>query len=354
MKPELQKYYTAFNLFAEEAEPVQPTTDDADQLLETLDYAGITVLPSSEVEELRRAAQKGYHWPAPLPYPANEPAESCEQYYCMTERWAHPILLQWGDEENASQWVEWDGDCYAPTEHTVTGFWPHPCPALSAGAALPVGAEPEPLAREAVVGSNDVVNVESLIKKLENTRRIVLKSWFRDQEAAFNHITNTVGYCTEVLRAILSPAGLALAALPASGSSQADSGQWVSVNERLPEQQGTVLVCQQDEKEGTSRVCSAWFTPAWSYDAENGGGRAGTHPAKFHQTRGVTHWQPLPAAPVSAPSRIEDSQKGRDQVNTFCEKAGHICTDTMCDNNGCAERARPATEGISQKGGVEA
>lgn len=46
----------------------------------------------------------------------------------------------------------------------------------------------------------------------------------------------------------------------------------------------------------------------------------------------------MPNGNVCAPSAYTDN--GRDVVNTFCEKPGRACTDTMCDNNGCAERVR--------------
>jgi hypothetical protein len=90
------------------------------------------------------------------------------------------------------------------------------------------------------------------------------------------------------------------AALPLLVEGAAAGPQWVSVKERLPAEQGRVLVCQLDDD--GPQVFTARFTPEWHYDAENGGGQAGSHPAKFHDCRQskITHWQPLPAAPADA------------------------------------------------------
>ena len=71
---------------------------------------------------------------APLPYPANTPEYSYEQYFCLAGD--DVCLLLWLSKSDASEeigtdaaaWAQWDGDIYIPTKHAISAFWPHPKP----------------------------------------------------------------------------------------------------------------------------------------------------------------------------------------------------------------------------------
>ena len=62
--------------------------------------------------------------------------------------------------------------------------------------------------------------------------------------------------------------------------------EWISVNDKLPEKNGDVLVCTEDDY-----VCSASYSnygkPTFLIDSIYGG----------DELDDVTHWMPLPDAP---------------------------------------------------------
>lgn len=79
-------------------------------------------------------------------------------------------------------------------------------------------------------------------------------------------------------------------AAAAYAAGAAGSGEWVSVEERLPEERGWYTVLFGDHPKA---VHPAWYAP----EAEEGRnwfpGPGVTGPIRRH----VTHWQPLPAPP---------------------------------------------------------
>jgi len=87
----------------------------------------------------------------------------------------------------------------------------------------------------------------------------------------------------------------ALAAALAPTTGEAAGPEWVSVEERLPKYKGYVAAALAD-----GRVIGCYCDPGFDYDED---GDTGTVPpswdAGFFTT--VTHWMPLPAAPIATP-----------------------------------------------------
>jgi hypothetical protein len=61
--------------------------------------------------------------------------------------------------------------------------------------------------------------------------------------------------------------------------------QWISVKERLPERDTTVLVAMG----GCVTIADWYMNSGWSFDRED---------TALFPSRIVTHWMPLPDAPV--------------------------------------------------------
>lgn len=65
----------------------------------------------------------------PLAFPANQPPESGEQYFCLVAGNPYLQLLLWLEDENddidGPVWQEWD-EGYYPTSREVVAFWLHP------------------------------------------------------------------------------------------------------------------------------------------------------------------------------------------------------------------------------------
>jgi len=66
--------------------------------------------------------------------------------------------------------------------------------------------------------------------------------------------------------------------------------EWISVNERLPEERVRVLTCGDDPVEGPFTLIGFW-EPASRF------GPAGWHLPCFAEFGPVTHWMPLPTPP---------------------------------------------------------
>ena len=66
--------------------------------------------------------------------------------------------------------------------------------------------------------------------------------------------------------------------------------EWISVNERLPEERVRVLTCGDDPVEGPFTLIGFW-EPASKF------GPAGWHLPCFAEFGPVTHWMPLPEPP---------------------------------------------------------
>ena len=73
-------------------------------------------------------------------------------------------------------------------------------------------------------------------------------------------------------------------------------GQWVSVEDRLPERNGTYIVTACDEREpydmiiwnDTVVVCAEYYKGCWTWEENN---------TEYSLDGIVTHWMPLPEPP---------------------------------------------------------
>lgn len=120
---------------------------------------------------------------------------------------------------------------------------------------------------------------------------------------------------------------------------------WVCVNGEVGELHFGNRV-EMDENWDDDEPFTGWFLEG---DEDGQPVYRGPKPSHFR------YQETPPAAPTQEPRK---EVAGRDEVNTFCEKLGNICTDTYCDNNGCNLRKRgngsQAADAVAGEGGADA